>query len=140
MCKGDPEERSISFQFHSRRELIFEAIENSAKFLGKFITEPETIGIKVILRELLMNAVIHGNRFNEELLVECTIEHLGEKDFKISVEDEGDGFDKGRLANDDQDFHYLKKGRGYLLIKRLSDRIRFNGKGNRVAVYIAAKA
>ena len=37
-----------------------------------------------------MNAVIHGNGSKGELLVRCAIEHLGDKDFRILVEDEGE--------------------------------------------------
>ena len=139
MCREDREDSAIFLEFHSRRELIFEAIDDSAKFLAKFITESEAIGIKVVLRELLMNAVIHGNGSNGELLVKCAIEHLGDKDFKILVEDEGSGFDHRRVADDDQDLQYPEKRRGYLLINRLSDRIQFNDKGNRVTVYLKAK-
>ena len=139
MCRMDRKGSSISFEFHSRREAVFEAIDDSAKFLAKFIAESETIGVKVILRELLMNAVIHGNGSNGELLVKCAIEHLGDKDFKIWVEDEGSGFDHESIVDDDQDFQYPEKRRGYLLINRLSDRVRFNDKGNQVTVYLKAK-
>ena len=137
--REDREDSTIFLEFHSHRKPVFEAIDNSAKFLAKFITESEAIGVKVILRELLMNAVIHGNGSNGELLVRSAIEHLGDKDFKIWVEDEGSGFDYGNITDIDQDFQYPKKRRGYLLINRLSDRIRFNEKGNRVTVYLKAK-
>ncbi len=62
-----------------------------------------------------------------------------DKDFRIWVEDEGSGFDYESIRDDDQDFQYPEKKRGYLLINRLSDRIRFNEKGNRVTVYLKAK-
>ena len=140
MGREDNAKRSISLEFHSRRELVFEAIDDSARFLTEFITESEAVGIKVILRELLMNAVIHGNGSNKTLWVRSAIEHLGDKKFKIWVEDEGHGFDRDRVADEDHDFQYPNMKRGYLLIKRLSDEIRFNGKGNRVTVFLKAKA
>lgn len=127
---------SISFEVCSHRKSVFETIDNSSKYFYKFISELEAIGIKVILRELLMNAVVHGNKSKRELLVKCTIEHLGDKAFKISVEDEGRGFDYGSVVDDDQDYQHHRKGRGYLLINRICDRIRFNEKGNRITVYL----
>jgi len=130
----------ISFEFYSYRELIFEAIDDSGKFLAKFITESEAIVFKVILRELLMNAVIHGNRSNEKLMVKCSVEYLGDKNFKISVEDEGNGFAHSIAADGAQDFPYRIKRKGYLLINRLSEQILFNDRGNRVIVYLTAKA
>jgi serine/threonine-protein kinase RsbW len=130
---------SVFFEFYSRRELVIKTIDNSEKFFAQFIAEPEAVGAKVILRELLMNAVIQGNKSNRALSVRCDIEYLGEKRFKIWVEDEGGGFDHGSVVNVDQDFQYPKKGRGYVLINRLSDRIQFNEKGNRVTVYLKAK-
>ena len=139
MCRVNREDSAMFLEFHSRREPVFEAIDNSAKFLAKFITESEAVGVKVVLRELLMNAVIHGNRSNGELLVKCAIEYLGDKDFKIWVEDEGSGFDHESIVDDDQDLQYPEKRRGYLLINRLSDRVRFNDKGNRITVYLKAR-
>jgi anti-sigma regulatory factor (Ser/Thr protein kinase) len=130
------EKRSIFFEFYSHRKSVFETIDNSSSFFSKFISESEAIGLKVILRELLMNAVVHGNKSKGELLVKCAIEHLGDKAFKISVEDEGGGFDYGSVADDDQDFQHHRKGRGYLLINRLCDRIHFNEKGNRITVHL----
>lgn len=140
MYRGNSEERSIFFKFHSHREQVIETIDNSDTFLTHFITDPEAIGVKVILRELLMNAVIHGNKSNKALVVKCAIESLGEKRFKICVEDEGNGFDHGTVADNDQDFQSHKKGRGYLLINRLSDRVQFNEAGNRVTVYLKCNA
>ena len=140
MYREDSGESTIFFEFYSYRELVFETLDHSEKFLAKFITEPEAISAKVILRELLMNAVIHGNKSNKALSAKCAIEHLGGKRFKIWVEDEGLGFDYGSVANDDHDFQSRKRGRGYLLINRLSDGIQFNKKGNRVTVYLKCKA
>ncbi len=138
MYREDKVNNCISFEFSSCREKVYEAIDDSRKFLDEFITETEAIGIKVLLRELLMNAVVHGNRFNKELLVKCAIERVEEKRFRVSVEDEGKGFDHRSLQDGDQDFEFSECGRGYLLIKRLSDRIQFNDKGNRVTVHFEA--
>ncbi|MBW1783967.1 MAG: ATP-binding protein [Deltaproteobacteria bacterium] len=140
LYRVDTETSAIFLEFYSYRELIFEAIDDSGKFLIQFITESEAIVLKVILRELLMNAVIHGNRSNEELVVKCSVEHLGEKHFKISVEDEGNGFDYRIALYGVQDFHHRIKRKGYLLIKKLSEQIQFNDRGNRVIVYLTAKA
>ncbi len=138
MYREEKENNSISFEFSSCREKVYEAIDHSERFLNEFVTETEAIGIKVLLRELLMNAVVHGNRFNEELLVKCAIYRVEDKQFRVSVEDEGKGFDHKSLQDDDQDFMFSKCGRGYLLIKRLSDRIQFNDRGNRVIVHFRA--
>ena len=139
MSREDNVKGSFFLEFQSHREQVFEAVDASAKFLAQYITEAEAVGIKVILRELLMNAVIHGNKCNGKRLVRSVIEHLEDKRFKIWVEDEGHGFDRDRVADENQDFQYPNMKRGYLLIKRLSDEILFNGKGNRVTVTIEAK-
>jgi serine/threonine-protein kinase RsbW len=134
--KGD----CIFFEFYSYRELILEVIDEAQEFLAKFINESEAMGIKVILRELLMNAVIHGNRSNEKLTVKCNIEHLEDKDFKILVEDEGNGFAYNNdMADEIQNVLYPIKRKGYFLINRLSERIEFSDQQNRITVYHKAE-
>jgi len=90
----------------------------------------------IVVRELLMNAIIHGNRDRRDLEVKCRIEHLGQDTFRVTVEDQGEGFNYGSV---DMDVHGDPRqlvNRGYVLIKRLADEIRFNEEGNRVAVLV----
>lgn len=91
----------------------------------------------VVLRELLINAMKHGNRYNRSYPVTVKINQLNNRRFKISVEDLGNGFDykslDTRLPENPREF----KSRGYKLIKAITDSFEFNKKGNQVTAYIS---
>ena len=62
-----------------------------AGFLGD---ELEKVGLAV--REVVANAIIHGNRLDEQKKVVVTVMRTSEL-FKVSVWDQGRGFDVNRL-------------------------------------------
>lgn len=94
--------------------------------------------IAVVLRELLSNAVIHGNRRDPARKVRCWIERTPEGPLKITVEDEGAGFDFGRVNTtmpvDPRKIHQ----RGYVLIHRICRNLNINARGNRVTALVDA--
>lgn len=90
----------------------------------------------VVLRELLFNAIIHGNRNRQELSVKAAVEDLGGGRFRLEVEDEGPGFDYGLLDPRIPDDPRTLEKRGFPVVKALSTRIEFNDRGNRVAVLL----
>ncbi len=98
---------------------------------------PEGAATMVILRELISNAIEHGNKNAAENGVYARVEHLGESHFAVTVQDKGEGFDyrrvaKGPLPEDPRKVRH----RGYFLIRSLSDQIEFNEKGNRITAYV----
>ena len=98
------------------------------------ISEPSALD--VVLRELLVNAIKHGNRNEASKLVKCSISYVGELVFDIVVEDEGEGFDYGKLRMLPQADPRRIGKRGFILIKALSDKIEFNEIGNRITVRV----
>ncbi|MBA7522189.1 hypothetical protein ES705_14306 [subsurface metagenome] len=93
----------------------------------------------IVLRELLLNALIHGNKSVAERHIKCRIEKLEKAEFRIEVEDEGNGFDYQNLdMRLPKNPHRLKR-RGYILINALSDRIEFNSRGNCITAYVTLK-
>jgi serine/threonine-protein kinase RsbW len=91
----------------------------------------------VVLRELLINAMKHGNRYNRSFPVTVKINQLNRKRFKISVKDLGNGFDYQSLDTDLPDNPRGFQTRGYKLIKAFTDSFEFNQKGNQVTAYIS---
>jgi len=94
--------------------------------------------IKVILNELLSNAVKHGSK-NGYINISA---HMGSDDFIfVEVEDDGEGYDyNGLLMSAERssscgDIFSLKEtGRGLLIVKSLCNSLQFNKKGNKVAI------
>jgi len=115
--------------------MVSKIIEETQKFIGPFELK-DPFGLILIIRELLMNAVIHGNKSIPERIIRCRIEKLEKKKFRIEVEDEGRGFDfKSLEMKIPEDPKYIRN-RGYALINALSDQIEFNSQGNHITAYV----
>jgi len=135
MFEIDEQNDAIVFTLSSEMHLVDNVIKESQRFLRQFdITEFS--GFKLILRELLNNAVEHGNYNISDRAVVCSLQRIGDKRFKVSVQDEGKGFDYGKLVMTLPEDPRQIRNRGYALVNAFSDQINFNDKGNRVSVYI----
>jgi anti-sigma regulatory factor (Ser/Thr protein kinase)/PAS domain-containing protein len=130
--------------------------------LNKYINHSEVSVMRIALREILINAIEHGNlgiSFEEKTnaIVEDTYFSLIEKrradpqygSRKVSIEyvidgdraaykitDQGDGFDveKHHLRVAQADEQLLAHGRGILMTKNAFDEVIYNKKGNQVVL------
>ncbi|MDM8515171.1 ABC transporter substrate-binding protein [Desulfobacterales bacterium HSG16] len=125
---------TIDFRISSDMKLINCIIQETKVFLLKLGFKAFS-GINLILRELLINAVEHGNRNNPEKQIVCNILQMQNSLFKIIVEDEGNGFDYEALNMSIPENKYQVRKRGYPFIKAFSEEIEFNAAGNRITVY-----
>lgn len=133
------EDNAIRFVFSSERSNLDKVMRHYGDFLAKEgMTQPAEA--KIVLRELLINAIDHGNKQSAGRLVRCHVEHLATSQLKLEVEDEGEGFPYWALKTDLPDNPQDISRRGYLLIKALSDEVQFNDRGNRVTVLIPLAA
>jgi serine/threonine-protein kinase RsbW len=97
--------------------------------------------IKVILNELLLNAIIHGNEKDYNKNVKITVVVGKFNDAYFIIEDEGQGYNcrfaiegaESDMCGDDI-FNMRETGRGLILVENLCNSVRFNKKGNRVVV------
>ncbi len=92
----------------------------------------EKVRIKLCLEELVANALKHGNRFapNKSVTVAYSV---SESEVKISVVDEGEGFDLHTAPDPTQEQNMRKEGgRGVYLIKHFADSVGQNSRGNGV--------
>ncbi len=91
----------------------------------------------IVIRELLINAMKHGNKFNELTPVTLCIAKLRGQKFKICVQDLGKGFDYSSLDTSLPEDPKKLRSRGYRLVKAYSDSFEFNNAGNKVTAYIS---
>ena len=118
------------------------AMECSASFakIGGLVQE-RIEDLKTAVSEACLNAIEHGNRDHPDSRVVVTM-YLGDKDFKVSVMDEGDG-----MSNIPQDIDIKRKvegleppnGLGLFLIQQLVDQVEFkkmNGGGHVVKMVL----
>ena len=125
----------IVYKISSEMRYVDSVVEHCKEDLSRFNITSDSSEFKVIVRELLNNAVRHGNHEIIEKTVACSIEYLGARRFKIVVEDQGNGFNYGNINMDlPKNLDQIKR-KGYALINAFSKRIEFNEKGNRISVY-----
>ncbi len=126
---------AMRFTFSSEMQFAEEAILDSSRLFNDLEVE-QSVGIKVVMHELLKNAIQHGNRGNRALQVICEIERLGVQEFRITVRDEGDGFDFNSLDfRLPEDPRFVRR-RGYLIVNSIAERLEFNRKGNQVTAHL----
>lgn len=79
----------------------------------------DRIGMSV--RECMVNAVVHGNRYNAHKKVKLSLSRTAEK-FTIRISDQGEGFDPGEVPDPVAGDNLLRhSGRGIFLMKTFMD-------------------
>ena len=86
--------------------------------------EDEQHGIGMAVRECMVNAVVHGNRYNRNKHVHVNVMKSGE-DFTIRITDQGEGFETERVPDPLDDTNILRhSGRGLYLMKAFMDDVK----------------
>lgn len=98
-----------------------------------WINQKSRFQINFILREILNNAVEHGNQFNERKKVFLEI-YLEDLFLKINVWDEGSGIQISNKEFDQNDADSLlrERQRGFQLLEKLAEHVEI--KGNQVSI------
>ncbi|MBX5495723.1 MAG: ATP-binding protein [Bryobacteraceae bacterium] len=89
---------------------------------GVGIDEEELHKVGMAVREAMVNAVVHGNRFNENKKVRLVVS-LEPDRLTVRIADQGEGFDMSSLPDPLAEENLLRQsGRGILLIRAFVDR------------------
>ena len=90
--------------------------------------------ILIALTEAVNNAIVHGNKLDEDKQVRVAVSYSGEV-LKFTIQDEGPGFDYDNLPDPTAPENIEKpNGRGVFLMKNLADRCEFLEDGTIVAL------
>ena len=134
--------QQVRFDFRARAGCVDKAYKLSDLVIRQAMEDEDDItSLYAAVKEGIDNAVVHGNRRNEELRVEVNF-LVDNTKVTVLVEDQGKGFDweyyLDRLNREDA-FEEAKKriveegmrgGLGILLMSRCADRIHYAGFGN----------
>ncbi|MFB3777055.1 MAG: ATP-binding protein [Bryobacteraceae bacterium] len=83
--------------------------------------EDELHKISMAVRETVVNAVVHGNRYSSHKKVHLEVSRLADR-FTVTVGDQGNGFDLSSLPDPLAEENLLhQSGRGILLIRAFMD-------------------
>ncbi len=100
--------------------------------LGSWRSEGELFACDLLLREVMLNAIMHGCPEASDSMVRCKLSFFSDG-LQITVQDEGCGFDRNvwmaRPYDPDKD-----SGRGLMIIRRYADRFRYNYSGNCLSI------
>ena len=126
---------------------IASKVENLRK-IEKFIDEisatcklnSELYGnVLIASLEAANNAIVHGNKLNENLDVKITSSYKDNL-LVITIEDKGPGFDYSHIPDPTAPENIENvSGRGVFLMEKLSDKLIFKNKGSIVELYFNIK-
>ena len=108
----------------SRIDTVATAAALVAEFLSRSgITEDAAFGIDMAVREAVTNAVVHGNRQDENKTVDVTLKSSPDA-VEISVHDQGPGFNPEEVPDPTADENILKaSGRGIFFMRSFMDEV-----------------
>jgi serine/threonine-protein kinase RsbW len=108
----------------SRIDTVATAAALVAEFLSRSgITEDAAFGIDMAVREAVTNAVVHGNRKDENKTVDVTLKSSPDA-VEISVHDQGAGFNPEDVPDPTAEENILKaSGRGIFFMRSFMDEV-----------------
>ncbi len=121
--------------------IIVEGLLNSLQEACGPLNDTTLFDLRVILNELLINAIMHGNRESEDKSVRIGAGIADNNKLYITIEDEGCGYDYSKLCSEqaaqpcDTDSESVCEcGRGLKIVKCLCDQVRVNSRGNKIII------
>ncbi len=108
----------------SRIETVATAAAAVAEFIGRFgISDDAAFGIDMAVREAVTNAVLHGNRQDENKTVDIVLKSSPDA-VEISVHDQGPGFNPEEVPDPTANENILKaSGRGIFFMRTFMDEV-----------------
>ncbi len=119
----------------SEFEHLDRIVDETEVFVGKLIADPEfAYKIVLLVSEAATNAIEHGNGLDASKKVKMDVKVTAAK-VTITVEDEGEGFERTTVQNPTSDENLLVDGgRGLFFIEEMADEVTYELKGRRVNI------
>ncbi len=120
------------------RTVVDELIISLQNDCGEMYDE-NIFDLRVILNEVLVNAILHGNHGDASKKVKIDAGITDNDEFFLIIEDEGCGYNFTEVCNRHKtsitDLDLMNEsGRGIMLVKGLCDKVKVNKKGNKIVV------
>ncbi len=125
-------ENAVEVNFPSSLETVNNVVEKIMNFVESKNYNGNNFKLNLVMREILNNAVEHGNKNDPDLKV--NIKFKFHKDsISFQVKDEGSGFNWNLDQSENTDSVKMR-GRGIALSKKSGFKLKFNKKGNIITV------
>ncbi len=117
-------EQTTRLVLPSHIEAVADAATAAADFARNCgIADEAAFGIDMAVREAITNAIVHGNKEDENKSVEVTF-NCGDRAVQIEITDQGEGFDPGHVPDPTAPENILKtSGRGNFLMRNFMDEV-----------------
>ncbi len=138
--ENNPDVHTYYFSCHSLINNIDYVAKQIKDITEYFEIDEQTIFyINIVLRELMLNAIEHGNNENYDKTVEIIFSlHLLDNICILSIKDEGDGFDwKNRSEMIENEDILRNRHRGIFIVENIAEKI--NIKKNKISVQLRFK-
>jgi len=108
----------------SRIETVATAAAAVAQFIGRYgISDDAAFGIDMAVREAVTNAVLHGNRQDENKTIDIVLKSSPDA-VEISVHDQGPGFNPEDVPDPTANENIMKtSGRGIFFMRNFMDEV-----------------
>lgn len=135
-------EKTINSNIYEVKLLITNALRFIDQ-LGEYSDEKRN-DIRLVLSELLINALYHGNKNDSIRKIRLRITPAQNQQILVEVEDEGKGLNRKVLKNKKRSGEIKKtsldeNGRGLMLISELTNRLFTTREGKKVCTLISIK-
>jgi serine/threonine-protein kinase RsbW len=130
--------RAYAWSIPSDLAEIDELCRTTSSMLESQQLADRVFSVDLLLREFIVNAMVHGNRSVRRKRVHVGI-RLGRKWIKLVVRDEGQGFN-WRARRRSLPSATEVSGRGLAIGAAYAARMQFNVSGNQVTLWISTKA
>jgi serine/threonine-protein kinase RsbW len=116
--------------------------EDAQDAAASILTEVDRLGwnedavfaVRLATEEALMNAIRHGNGFDESKMIQIDYD-VSEDAVEITITDEGKGFDDHAVPDPTQDENLEKPcGRGVMLIRAFMDSVEYRLNGRQICM------
>ena len=94
----------------------------------------QLFALKLIAKELLCNAISHGNQNKIEKSVTCIFIKLSNQ-FLLQIEDQGEGFDIDQINWEISEDASNPRNRGLAMVNHYADSIEFNSTGSKISAW-----
>ena len=127
----DVSKTRLEIRFSSDLKQIDRVCTRTDAFLNTLpqIRKPHLFSIHLVIREGLTNAVRHGNKNDPEKAVYLSIDAASKRHLRLTIKDEGDGFDWRNVTAKSVD-EAVESGRGIPIMEAYFTRYGYNRKGN----------
>lgn len=115
---------TTELRFASRIEAVDQAATAVSEFLSRAgVGEDVLFGIDMAVREALTNAVLHGNKLDENKFAEVSLK-TSPGTFEITIHDQGKGFNPDDIPDPTREENLLKtSGRGIFFMRNFMDEV-----------------